>query len=324
MMRDPRLSKDEKVAQVDTIQATSSEDTEEAPVDNPMGTTSRDPSDSIIFAPNASVSTFTISKVVKKPDEVAEEQEAEPAISLAELLQKARRLDKVSSKISCAEIMLGKGIVSQEDIEKILKEQGETKGYFHQVIADMNLAPREKVLEVAAEEWGVMRYIDLAEEESIDPEIIKMIPETKARRSLCIPVYKTETTLSVAMADPLDIFAADDIKISLRATGLEFEIEPLLAFPKDIEKKLEEVYGLGDTIVQEILEGIQEHDDIQVEATADDEEDEDLDIARSMELAQKGPIIGLVNAILVEAVKQGASDIHIEPFRKKSLLRFRI
>jgi type IV pilus assembly protein PilB len=151
-----------------------------------------------------------------------------------------------------------------------------------------------------------------------------MIPETKARRGLCIPVYKTETTLSVAMADPLDIFAADDIKRILRTAGLELEIEPLLAFPKDIEKKLEEIYGLGDTIVQEILEGIQEHDDIQVEAADEEEEDEDLDIARSMELAQKGPIIGLVNAILVAAVKQGASDIHIEPFRKKSLLRFRI
>ena len=61
-----------------------------------------------------------------------------------------------------------------------------------------------------------------------------------------------------------------------------------------------------------------------VEAAAEDEEDEDLDIARSVELAQKGPIIGLVNAILVDAIKQGASDIHIEPFRKRSLLRFRI
>ena len=102
----------------------------------------------------------------------------------------------------------------------------------------MGLVPREKILEVAAEEWGVMRYIDLSKEENIDPEIVKMIPESKARRSLCIPVYKTETKLSVAMADPLDIFAADDIKISLKATGLDFEIEPLLAFPKDIEKKL--------------------------------------------------------------------------------------
>jgi len=322
------LKTNEETATLD--KGSSSEELEELPTENPSKITTEDSPDNIVFSKNTSVETFTISKIAQKP-EVEEEKKGEAEediavdnIDLRELLQKIRRLDKVSSKTSCAELMLNKELISKEDLARILKKQGETKGYVHQIIADMELVPREKILEVAAEGWGGLKCIDLSAEEDIDPEIIKMIPEAKARRGVCIPVYKDETTLSVAMADPLDIFAADDIRFSLRATGLEFEVEPLLAFPRDIEKKLEEVYGLGDTIVQEILDGIQEQGDIMLESEDEIEEDEDLDIARSMEMAQKGPIIGLVNAILLDAIKQGASDIHIEPFRRRSVLRFRI
>jgi type IV pilus assembly protein PilB len=240
-----------------------------------------------------------------------------------ELLQKARNLDKVASKTSCAEIMLRKGLISKDQLKRIIEEQGETKVYFHQVIADMKLVPRKKILEAAAEEWDV-KYIDLEEEGDIDPEIIKMIPKSKAQRNVNIPVYKNETKLSVAMANPLDIFAADDIKISLHSTGLDFEIEPLLAFPKDIKKKLDEAYGVTDAMVQEMLEGIQQDDEILLESPVE-QSDDDVDIAaRSEAAAREGPIISLVNVILLEAVRQGATDIHIEPYEKKSVLRYRI
>jgi len=254
-------------------------------------------------------------------DQVLVESEKPTEADLRDLLERARRLDKVSSKTSCAEIMLREGLLSQRQLQRVLEKHGSTKGYFHQIIVDMNLVPKKKVLEVAASAWNV-DHIDLGEEEEIDPEVIRMIPESKALRSLCIPVYKTETKLSIAMANPLDIFVADDIKISLRATGLDFEIEPLLAFPKDIKEKLEETYGVTDAIVQEMLDGI-EYDDVYVESS-EEGQDDDFDIARSLEDAQKGPIISLVNAILLEGVKQGSTDIHIEPYGKRSLLRYRI
>ncbi len=259
---------------------------------------------------------------IEEEQDVEDGTEATPSdVDLTSLLQNARRLDKVSSKTSCVEIMLREGLISQTQLRQILQKHGKNKVYFHQIIADMELAPREKILELAAEGWGVAGYIDL-EKEEIDHDIIRMIPESKARRSLCIPIYRTETKLSIAMANPLDIFVADDIKRNLRSTGVNYEIEPLLAFPIDIEKKIEETYGVTDAMVQGILEEIQ-GDEIFLE-TVDEEPDEGLDIARSLEAAQKGPIISLVNAILLNAVKMGATDIHIEPFRKRSLLRFRI
>jgi type IV pilus assembly protein PilB len=258
---------------------------------------------------------------IEEEQDVEDESTSLPDGDLTSLLQKARRLDKISSKTSCVEIMLREGLISQTQLRQILEKHGRAKVYFHQIIADMELAPREKILELAAEGWGVVGYIDL-EKEEIDQDIIRMIPESKARRSFCIPIYKTETKLSVAMANPLDIFVADDIKRSLRSTGVNYEIEPLLAFPQDIEKKIEETYGVTDAMVQGILEEIQ-GDEIFLE-TVDEEQDEGFDIARSLEAAQKGPIISLVNAILLNAVKMGATDIHIEPFRKRSLLRFRI
>jgi len=240
---------------------------------------------------------------------------------LLELLRRAGRLDKVSSKTSCAEILLRKGLISKKQLERFLDEQKGIKHHSHQLIADMKMLPKKKILEAAAEGWKV-GYIDLEEAEDIDPEIIKMIPKSKASRNYSIPVSKTETELLVAMANPLDIFAADEIKISLLSTGLDFEVVPLLAFPKDIKSKLEDIYGDTDAIIQEMLEGIQ-GEEILV-GSLDDEQDEDVDITRTLEDARRGPIINLVNAIFLEAVRHGATDIHIEPSEKRSILRFRI
>ncbi len=240
---------------------------------------------------------------------------------LLELLRRAGRLDKVSSKWSCAEFLLKKGLISKEQLERIINEQKGIKHHSHQLIADMKMVPKKQILEVAAEGWKV-GYIDLEEAEDIDPEIIKMIPKSKASRNYSIPVSKTETELLVAMANPLDIFAADEIKISLLSTGLDFEVVPLLAFPKDIKSKLEDVYGDTDAIIQEMLEGIQ-GEEILV-GSLDDEQDEDVDITKTLEDARRGPIINLVNAIFLEAVRHGATDIHIEPSDKRSILRFRI
>jgi type IV pilus assembly protein PilB len=295
-----------------------------SPDDSDSPSPNRSVSSSLIITGHESIDILPENEEAEVKEEESIEKEAQEAERREpdELLERARKLDKVSSRTSCAEILLKEGLITAKELREALSKHGDKKDYFHQVFADMKLVPREKILEVAARDWGVPGFIDLKETENIDQEVIKMIPETKARRGMCIPVYKTEKKLSVAMANPLDIFAADDIKMSLRATGFEYEIEPLLAYPKDINEKLEETYGFSDAIVQEILDGISV-DDISVESPADEQEDE-IDIARSLEAAQRGPIISLVNAILLEAVKQGATDIHIEPFGKKTLLRYRI
>lgn len=313
-----RPLRDEKTASVDLVSnAPANQVRDLSSSDTPMDILPvEDVSDDFEPVEKVSIDALPVGKNGQAPNEDDQTMGDE----LRELLERARRLDKVSSKVSCAEIMLKSGLITQGQLKRVLERHGGAKDYFHQVLVDMKLVPKEKVLEAAAEAWNV-DYIDLAKEEEIDPEVIRMIPESKALRSLCIPVYKTETKLSVAMADPLDIFVADDIKISLRATGLDFEIEPLLAFPKDIKQKLEETYGVTDAIVQEMLDGI-EYDEVYVESA--EQQDDDFDIVRSLEDAQKGPIISLVNAILLEAVKQGATDIHIEPFGKRSMLRYRI
>ena len=239
------------------------------------------------------------------------------------LLNKARQLDKVSSRTSCAEIAIKRELITKDQLVKILNTQGETGGYFHQILADMGFVPREKILDIAAEEWGLSGFIDLAAAKDIDPEVVKLISESKARRNLSIPIYINGTKLSVAMANPLNILNVDDLRINLKTKGFEFDIEPLLAFPKDIEKKLEETYGLNDTLVQSIIDEIQ-GDQILVESMPEEEQEDEIDIARSVEAAQKGPIISLVNAILLNAVKMRATDVHIEPFRKRTVLRFRI
>ncbi|MBM3211813.1 hypothetical protein FJZ33_06330, partial [Candidatus Poribacteria bacterium] len=254
-------------------------------------------------------------------DEISDIEE--PIDDLKELLRRARRIDKISSRTSCAEIIFNKRLISKEQLRKAIKIQEESGGYFHQVLADMAIIPKKSILEIAAEGWGIGGYLDLLETRNVDPEVVKLIPESKARQILGIPVFINETRLSVAMANPLDIFIVDDIKRILRMKGLDYEIDTLLALPKDIEKKLEEIYGLNDEFVHSILEEIQ-GDNITVESVEEVEQEDDFDIARSLEAAQKGPVINLVNAIFLNAVKMSATDIHIEPFRKRTVLRFRI
>ena len=154
----------------------------------------------------------------------------------------------------------------------------------------------------------------------IPDNVINLIPAEVAERHQCIPISRSGPNLVVAMADPSNIYAIDDLKFM---TG--YKIEPVVASESAIEDAIYECYGVEeetgtpDFDYDDILDQMELDEDI--DYVSDEEAVDVNDLATASEDA---PVIRLVNHILVDAIKQGASDIHIEPYEKEFRVRFRV
>jgi general secretion pathway protein E/type IV pilus assembly protein PilB len=163
-----------------------------------------------------------------------------------------------------------------------------------------------QVLEVMAEQLH-LPLVDLSEL-TIEPQTLQTLPSKLVYRKRLVPISRTENTLNVATSDAFDLYAFDDIRL---ITGLT--IQPVLAPREDIEKIIKTHYGLGGNTLDEMTAD----DDVKANGSA--EVGEDL-----LEMAQEASVIKLVNEIILEAVNERASDIHIEPYEHQMAIRYRI
>lgn len=235
------------------------------------------------------------------------------------------KIVSLKKKGICEVILRKNRLVTEEELKKAIAKSEETGEYLHQVVVDMGFADRTKVLEVLATELGV-KSIDLSNEE-LDPDLVmNTFPQAMEERNECIPVGKTEDTLIVAMADPYNPFALNEIKIR---TQSRFKVQQLLALPRDIRKKLEEVYGkekedaFYKALMQDNIPGLAEEEIEQDEDFVKERDEIDL-ISSAVEEAQRAPVMRLVDGIIAQAIREEANDIHIEPYSKETKLRYRI
>jgi type IV pilus assembly protein PilB len=152
--------------------------------------------------------------------------------------------------------------------------------------------------------------IDLRKVEA-DPACVKLLPADVALKFMALPIARTGRRLTVAMANPTNIFALDDIKF---ITG--FEVDPAVCPEPVLKKALDKYYDQAGTMA-DVMKGME--DDL---AVVEDETDESLESNISM--ADEAPIVKLVNSLIADAVRKGASDIHVEPYEKSLRVRFRI
>ncbi|OYW06942.1 MAG: type IV-A pilus assembly ATPase PilB, partial [Acidobacteria bacterium 37-65-4] len=151
----------------------------------------------------------------------------------------------------------------------------------------------------------------------IDESILKHIPSDVAQKYLVIPIERTGATLTVAMADPSNVFALDDIRF---ITG--YQVEPVVAAEASIREAIGRYYGSTHELqLKEIMDEIAKGEvaDLEVEDEEGEISAEDLEQA-----SQDAPVVKLCNLILTDAVRKGASDIHVEPYEKDFRVRFRI
>src|SRR5207253_5657478 len=152
----------------------------------------------------------------------------------------------------------------------------------------------------------------------IDPNVIKLIPQDTATRYQVIPLSRVGSVLTIAMTDPTNVFAMDDIKFM---TG--FNVEPVVASEAAIGDAITRFYGGASSNTEELTNLMKDlaEEEQELELAAEESE---LDTATLEKAAEEAPIIKLVNLILTDSVKRGASDIHLEPYETELRVRFRI
>lgn len=210
-----------------------------------------------------------------------------------------------------SDILRKKGLISEKDMDRILKTQKDTVKDLQKIIIELDILKKDEMMIALANEIGV-KYVNL-NEITIDPVIVVLIPEEMARRHQLIAIDKSENKLTVAMANPLDVFAYDEIKIRLG-----YNLEAVLSYGEDINKALDEVFGVTD----EWDQVIDKFENMTVTVLKEEEKEAELS---ALTAGEEAPIISLVNLMILRAVKEQASDIHIESFGDETLqVRYRI
>ncbi len=217
--------------------------------------------------------------------------------------------------LKIGELLTKAKLVSDQQLEKALDEQKQSGGRVGEHLVRLGFVTEEDILDCLSQQYGVpsinLRHFD------IDESIIRLIPADVARKYQFIPVSKTGATLTVAMADPSNVFAMDDITF---ITG--YRVEPVVASEEALREAIDSYYGTTHSIeLKKVMEDLSTVEEASLEVL---EEEEDLDVADLAESADEAPVVRLVNLILTDALKRAASDIHIEPYEKSYRVRFRI
>ncbi len=259
--------------------------------------------------------------------------------------------------VKLGDLLLKQKLITQEQLETALKLQREEGGKIGEALVRVGAVSESDITETLSQQFGVPS-IDLAHFE-IDPAIIKVVPGEVARKYGVLPVNKTGATLTIAMGDPTNVFAMDDIKFM---TG--YNVEPVVASEIALRKAIDKHYGTPRSVVLKeraksgggpaSLTATESLDDVMASSalTMDDmasvglgelnmdeitgmdagadvdvvrgEEGQEIDLSDLAKSSESAPIIKVSNLILIEALKAGASDIHVEPYEKEFRVRFRV
>ena len=220
-----------------------------------------------------------------------------------------------SLKERLKEILINSNLISPGQLEQALKVQKKKGGRLGKILVEMGYINKKDLLVTLSQELNIPP-VDLSKLQ-IKPEIIKLIPKQLVQHYGLVPVSKIGKTLTVAMSDPLNVFAMDDIKV---LTGLS--IRPIIGTEKSIKGAIEQYYQAPTA---EIMEGIiKDAAKSRMEIIVEDAGEEALDSRDLLNLAQETPVIRIMNALLSEAIKRRASDLLIEPLENSLRVRYRV
>ncbi|MDN5293149.1 MAG: type pilus assembly protein PilB [Eubacteriales bacterium] len=217
-------------------------------------------------------------------------------------------MENRKGKKMLGELLVEAGVISEQQLKMALDRQKLTGERLGKILIEKNYVSEQTILDVLEKQLGV-KQVSLFDR-PLNPVVVKKIPESVARRYGAIAVSQEGNKLYVAMSDPLNVFAIDDLKM---ITGME--IEPLLALEDEINQAINRYYQLEESVSQ-VLGDI---------ATDDKVSESDYKQLQDIEnVEDDAPIIRLVNTIISRAVRERASDIHIEPMENTLRVRFRI
>ncbi len=218
------------------------------------------------------------------------------------------------------EILLKQKLITREQLQQAIDYQMSRGGRLGRALVELGFVTDDDVTAALSRQYG-LPAANLNELE-VDPNVIKLIPMETALKHQVLPVNRVGSSLTLVMADPTNVFAMDDVKFM---TG--FYVEPLVASETAIIEAIRKHYGSAEDVerkreIDDLVSFIEDDGAGSLELEA--EEEGTLDLASLEKAAEEAPVIKLVNYILTDAVRQGASDIHMEPYEKEYRIRYRV
>jgi len=213
------------------------------------------------------------------------------------------------------DLMVKESLITAPQLVQALEHQKKSGGRLGSCLVKLGFVSDEDVTTFLSRQYGVPS-INLTYFE-VDPDVIRLVPEDTARRYEVVPLSRVGSSLTIAMVDPTNVFAMDDIKFM---TG--FNVEPVVASEGAIREAIDKFYSQsqGDALAKVMMEFTEGGDEI-LELEAGEAELSADELERA---AGDAPVVKLVNIILREALNRGASDIHMEPYEKEYRVRYRI
>ncbi|PLY03559.1 MAG: type IV-A pilus assembly ATPase PilB [Desulfuromonas sp.] len=214
------------------------------------------------------------------------------------------------SEARLGELLVRNNLISDTDLAKALEDQKMNGGRLGASLVKLGFVNEDELSAFLSKQYGVPS-INLNEFD-VDQAVISLIPAEVAQKYMIVPINRAGSTLIVAMSDPSNIFAIDDIKFM---TG--YNVEVVVAPEQSIKEAIDQYYDQSASF-EDVLGDM---DDIDLELVEDGEE---VDVNELAQASEDAPVVKLVNLILTDAIKRGASDIHVEPYEHSFRVRYRV
>src|SRR6266566_5066665 len=213
------------------------------------------------------------------------------------------------------DLLVAEGLITEAQLRQALAEQKGKTEKLGSILARLGFITEEQLIGFLSRQYGIpsitLSNID------VDAETLRLVPAPIARKYEVLPVKRIGGTLTLAMADPTNVFALDDV-----AFMTSLQILPVVAPQAAIRKAIEKHYEAGQASMIEMMTEITA--DANVEVLEGEAEGAGVDVFELKESADEAPVVKLVNMVLVDAIRKGASDLHWEPYEKHFRIRFRI
>ncbi|HEY3245002.1 MAG TPA: type II secretion system ATPase GspE [Phycisphaerae bacterium] len=209
--------------------------------------------------------------------------------------------------MSFGELLLQRRKITAEQLEQALAARKGPHDRVERILIQLGFAKERDILELYGEQLSIP-VVDLTQVQ-IDCDLLKQVPSKIVHRYRLVPIDRHNGTIRVATSNPFDLYALDELRM---LTGTK--IETVLAAETDIQRVIQQYYGVGGQTVEDMIQS----SDVEVISEASD------DARDLIEEAQEATVVKLVNEILVEALRDRASDVHIEPFEHDLKIRYRV
>ncbi len=216
------------------------------------------------------------------------------------------------------DLLVNEGLITQENLQRALVEQKGSNEKLGSILVRLGLIQEDQLIGFLSRQYGIPS-ITLTQLD-IDPEVVKLVPAQIAKKYEVLPVKRTGNALTLAMADPTNVFALDDV-----AFMTNLQVLPVVASQGAIRQAIERLYEPQASAFSDVITALEgETPDVEVVEGGEDVAPSKVDIFELKDASEEAPVVKLVNLILTDAIRRGASDIHLEPYEKVFRVRYRI